>query len=607
MSLSFTRSRAVLSKDDIENQVKKCREQLKDAQDFYWQSRFQESEALYKECLAKLDHIFPGYSPETATCLQGLGDTYYFQSRYLAAMDHYKRLLSMRERLASSDPQGLVTALIKVAKTSEKLNEGEEALRFYRRALEVAQVSLFIGHPILTSLLESYLAFLKRSQGDSGMAVDIEKKLKLSRERYSEEELSKIMGSTDKAAAAPRAGMNSPISHHDEDPEEAVPVDHPLYEGKLPQNNLLGLVWMIGTIIVVLGLAGAGIYFGASLGESAETACVKVGEKFSTIDGDKDIAIQANHSVEMNLNGQSHKVTSKTLSNPASGLMFAVTDFAGKQPLYVRSGSVITDPSGIVLYSSSAPEWQTVQAMKRVASTIQLYVNKNHKMPDRLEELIEFETKLEFANPFSGMRNLPAVSSGTYGEGGDADKIEEALVNTTKLDTRKIDSKLISLSLPKVVSPGAVLAICLEGDDKKPSSFFVVGADKSGQLFRNCKNTGALVMRGTADGNSHFVCPLAKDKGVPKEDSMIISIRSSKRFATLLGMVIADVALIIPIIIGWIVLQQYTDNTMIGYGTMSQKQSKIKRARWLFFPFVMLYIAYTLVVLGEFVIGGVIP
>ncbi|MBA3859223.1 MAG: hypothetical protein C0507_20145 [Cyanobacteria bacterium PR.3.49] len=597
-----------MSKDDIENQVKKCREQLKDAQDFYWQSRFQESEALYKECLAKLDHIFPGYSPETATCLQGLGDTYYFQSRYLAAMDHYKRLLSMRERLASSDPQGLVTALIKVAKTSEKLNEAEEALRYYRRALEVAQVSLFIGHPVLTSLLESYLAFLKRSQGDSGMAVDIEKKLKLSRERYSEEELSKIMGSNDKQSpSAPRAGMNSSLSPHEEEPEEQVPVDHPLYEGKLPQNNLLGLLWMIGTIVVVLGLAGAGIYFGASLGESPEAACVKTGEKFSTIDGDKEVAIAANHAVELNLNGQKQTVTSKTLSNPASGLMFAVTDFAGKQPLYIRTGSVITDPSGIVLYSTTAPEWQTLQAMKRVASTIQLYVNKNHKMPDRLEELIEFETKLEFANPFTGMRNLPAVSSGTYGERGDADKVEAALVNSKQLDTRKLDSKLISLSLPKVVSPGAVLAICLQGDDKKPSSFFVVGADKSGQLLRNCNNTGALVMRGAADGSSKFVCPLATKKDLPKEDSMIISIRSSKRFATLLGMVIADVVLIIPIIIGWIVLQQFTDNTMIGYGTMSQKQKKIKSARWIFFPFVMLYIAYTLVVLGEFVIGGVIP
>ncbi len=59
---------------------------------------------------------------------------------------------------------------------------------------------------------------------------------------------------------------------------------------------------------------------------------------------------------------------------------------------------------------------------------------------------------------------------------------------------------------------------------------------------------------------------------------MIISIRSSKRFATLLGMVIADVALIIPIVIGWIVLQNFTDNTMIGYGTMSQKTKKIKGA-----------------------------
>ncbi len=261
-----------MSKDDIESQVKKCREQLKDAQDFYWQSRFQEAEALYKECLARLDHIFPGYSPETATCLQGLGDTYYFQSRYLAAQDHYKRLLSMRERLAANDPQGLVTALIKMAKTSEKLNEPEVALRYYRRALEVAQVSLFIGHPILTSLLESYLAFLKRSQGDSGLAVDIEKKLKMCRERYTEEELSKIMGSTEKSQAG---RPSSAPPEFQEDEQQEVDVDHPLYEGKPPANNLLGLVWMIGTIVLVFGLAGAGVFLGSSLGEAPEYACVK--------------------------------------------------------------------------------------------------------------------------------------------------------------------------------------------------------------------------------------------------------------------------------------------------------------------------------------------
>jgi hypothetical protein len=115
------------------------------------------------------------------------------------------------------------------------------------------------------------------------------------------------------------------------------------------------------------------------------------------------------------------------------------------------------------------------------------------------------------------------------------------------------------------------------------------------------------VLRGEPDGSSHFVCPLSLHKDLDKENSIIISIRSSKRFATLLGMVIADVVFIIPIIIGWIVLQNYTDNTMIGYGTMSQKTKKIKSARWIYFPFVMVYIAYTLLVLGEFVIGGIIP
>lgn len=590
-----------MSKDDIESQVKKCREQLKDAQDFYWQSRFQESEALYKECLAKLDHIFPGYSPETATCLQGLGDTYYFQSRYLAALDHYKRLLSMRERLAANDPQGLVTALIKMAKTSEKLNEPEEALRFYRRALEVAQVSLFIGHPVLTSLLESYHAFLKRSQGDSGMAADIEKKLKMSRERYTEEELSKIMGSPDKQAQ----GRNAPQEPVEEE-AHIVDVDHPLYEGKVPNNSIMGVVWVVVVVVAVIGMAGAGIYFGAQLGEGPQYACVKTGQKFLTLDEDKQINVSANNSVDMTLNGATSKVNCRTLSNPASGLMFAITDFAGKQPLYVKTGEVISDPAGVLLYASDAPEWQTIQAMKGVATTIKLYVAKNKKMPEQLEELIELKNP-EYHNPFSGMRNLPAVSSGTYGPEGNVEKVQEALVATKQLDTRKLDPKLLTLSLPKVVSPGAVLAICLQGDDKKPSSFFVVGADRTGQLFRNCDNTGALVLRGEPDGTSHFVCPLTLHKDLPKENSIVVSIRSSKRFATLLGMVIADVVLIIPIIVGWIVLQNFTDNTMIGYGTMSQKTKKIKGARWIYFPFVMLYIAYTLLVLGEFVIGGIIP
>ncbi|MBX9950547.1 MAG: tetratricopeptide repeat protein [Candidatus Obscuribacterales bacterium] len=591
-----------MSKDDIESQVKKCREQLKDAQDYYWQSRFQESEALYKECLAKLDHIFPGYSPETATCLQGLGDTYYFQSRYLAALDNYKRLLSMRERLASNDPQGLVTALIKMAKTSEKLNEPEEALRFYRRALEVAQVSLFIGHPVLTSLLESYLAFLKRSQGDSGMAVDIEKKLKMSRERYTEEELSKIMGSPDKQAQ----GRNAPQEPVEEE-AHSVDVDHPLYEGKVPSNSIMGLVWVIVIVIVSLGLSGAGIYFGAQLGEGPQYACVKSGQKYSTLDDDKQLNFTSNNSVDMILSGKTNKISCRTLSNPASGLMFAISDFAGKQPLYVKTGEVITDPTGMLLYTSEAPEWQTINAMRRVASTIKLYVAKYHKMPEQLEEVIAFETKLYYNNPFSGMRNLPSVSSGTYGPDGNVEKVQEVLVATKQLDTRKLDPKLLTLSLPKVVAPGAVLAICLQGDEKKPSSFFVVGADRTGQLFRNCDNSGALVLRGEPDGSSSFVCPLSLRKEGAKENSIIVSIRSAKRFSTLLGMVIADVVFIIPIVIGWVILQKFTDNTMIGYGTMSQKTKKIKGARWLYFPFVMLYIAYTLLVLGEFVIGGIIP
>lgn len=597
-----------MSKDDIESQVKKCREQLKDAQDFYWQSRFQEAEGLYKECLAQLDHIFPGYSPETATCLQGLGDTYYFQSRYLAAQENYKRLLSMRERLASQDPHGLVTALIKMAKTSEKLNEVEEAWRFYRRGLEVAQMSLFIGHPILTGLLESYLAFLKRSQSDSGMVEDIEKKLKLCRERYSEDELNKIMGSSDKnIAASIRSGTNIPQFSDEENEEVGVPEDHPLYEGKKKTNILVGYAWLIGSSVVIVGLLIAGIFVGANMGESGVLSALQANQKYSTIDSDKSITVGQNGTVLIDVAGHEKTVKYRTLSNPASGLIFAVSDFAGKQPLYIKTNYGLVDPSGMVLYAANASEWQTLNAMKRIATTIELYCKKFDKMPDRLEELIEFETKLEFVNPVSGMRNLPAVSSGTYGPDGNAEKVLQVLTQAKQFDTRKLDKKLIDLSLPKAVPPGAVLAICLEGDKTRPSAFFVVGADKSGQLFRNCKSNGALVLEGHLKGTSKFVCPLSAETTPSSEEAIIVSVRNSKRFASLLGMVIADIVMIVPLIIGWVFLQHYSGQTMIGHGTMSNKTKKIRTARWIFFPFVLLYALYTLLVLAEFFLGNIVP
>ncbi len=172
---------------DLEADLNRCKQMQEAAAKCYWESKFDQSEELYRAALAVLETVYATDSANIATCLQGLGDSYYFQDKFGLALPYYKRLLASRERMIDTDATEYITALFKLAKTYDKLGEHEECEQIYKKATATAQKRLFLGHPLLTSLLEAYGKFLKRVK--PGTEHGIEQQATLSREKYVDPEL----------------------------------------------------------------------------------------------------------------------------------------------------------------------------------------------------------------------------------------------------------------------------------------------------------------------------------------------------------------------------------------------------------------------------------
>lgn len=587
------------------------------AAEAYWQSRFQDAEQIYSKCLTTLDNLFPGDSPDTATCLLGLGDTYFFQSRYLLALNHYNRLLAIRERLGGQDPTAIVTALLKLAKTHEKLNEKDQALHFYKRSLDIAQSRMFVGHPLLTNLLDSYASFLKREYPESGQHIDMEKKAKLSREKYVDpdefsEKLKESGGTFKPAKNQLNTREDKKKKKQKEEVFEETPPPPSLADQaskqmiELTRTNLLLTVLIGMTLLMVLGLAGAGVYYGAVQGESPKNAVIQPGQSISTVDEDISLAFMEGGKVKKTIGKGSSETTYKTLSNPVTGMLFVMSTPGFKGPLYLKTEEGFTDNTGLLLQPAESADKAVFAKMKSVAGTLDSFIEKNKRLPDTYEEFLEFRPGADYVNPFSKRRQLPVFILGRWSDNGDRDKLGEILNTSDTFDTRKIDPTVFYTTLTKAISPGGVIIIAAPKRDAKEAGYFIVGGDKNGKLIKNCTGKAPLMLTGRPPAPSANLCPATSNTDAPSQEPIVVTSRALNSFFTLLVLSAIDAIFFLPVIFGWFVLAAYTDKAMISFGTMREKTKKIQRARMIYFPLVIVYLIFTVFVVAAAITGNII-
>ena len=126
------------------------------------------------------------YSPRSsdeASCLQGLAESYFGQSKFAESKKTYQELEQLLESWGETVTERRFNISLQLARCHEKLREFDQACAIYSKAMEVAEVALRYGDQKMTSILESYASALRSARKDPNKLAEIEQKTRLSLSR----------------------------------------------------------------------------------------------------------------------------------------------------------------------------------------------------------------------------------------------------------------------------------------------------------------------------------------------------------------------------------------------------------------------------------------
>ena len=347
----------------------RCSQMLAAAEAAVKARNFAQAEDLYSACLPIMEQVYAGDSKAMADCLTALGDVFYWQDKFGLALPIYQRLLAMRERMKESSPASLVTAYFKVAKAQEHLSNIEEARDLYKRASEIAQKTLMLGHPLLTSVLEAHANFLQEKTTNQGLADDMRRKAKTSRETYVDPELLKSelmegkIGDV-KWKELPVSKSKDPSIWKNADEQVS---NHPLVKAlrKLREHPRMTVAFLtlplsLGLLVVIISAT----YY-LSGGETVQVPIVHEKDIFRSSETQQTIEVLANNKMSVKTFDDEAKVDYITLSNPWRELQYFFALAPKDDVLLYQDANRLVDANGRVLEPGTAPAISTIMDMER--------------------------------------------------------------------------------------------------------------------------------------------------------------------------------------------------------------------------------------------------
>ncbi len=490
---------------------------------------FAQAEDLYSACLPIMEQVYAGDSKAMADCLTALGDLYYWQDKFGLALPIYQRLLAMRERMKDSSPASIVTAYFKVAKAQEHLSNLEAARDQYKRAFEIAQKTLMLGHPLLTSVLESYANFLQDKTTNQGLADEMRRKAKTSKETYVDPEVLKSEAMEGKVADVkwkemPVSTKKDPTLWKTRDEEEPK---HPVVAAlrKLRKHPRMTIAFL--TLPVSLGLLIVTIsatYFLAG-GEPVQAPLVHVNDVFRTQNAQQSMTVLPSNKISIKTSDQNTTVNYITLSNPWRELQYFYTQSNKDDVILFKNGGGLVDASGNVMEPGAAPNGSTIMSMERLAKGLHR-VNSVTKNELRMGKLREYLAQFTYENPYTKQKETPCVVYGEYQGEEQTAAIKSGLKLARSFDSYLVSAQTMLDDPDEGPAHTRALVKCLIVPGEKQSSkfsFFILATDARGTLLRDTQQIGNLLVSSTSGGAPEFNRPAGNTIKIYPSSRVVIS------------------------------------------------------------------------------------
>ncbi len=515
---------------------------------------FAQAEDLYSACLPIMEQVYAGDSKAMADCLTALGDVFYWQDKFGMALPIYQRLLSMRERMKDSSPASIATAYFKVAKSQEHLSNIDEARDSYKRASEIAQKTLMLGHPLLSSVLEAYANFLQEKTTNQGLADDIRRKAKTSKETYVDPELLKSELMEGKVGDVKWKEM--PVSKTKDrsiwktadEPES----NHPLVRAlrnlrKHPRMTVafLTLPLSLGLLVVIISAT----YY-LSGGEMVQVPLVHEKDIFRSSQSQQTIEVLAKNKMAVKTSDHEAEVDYVTLSNPWRELQYFFTQAPRDDVLLYVDTNRLLDSNGLVFEPGSAPAISTIMDMERFSKGLH---NVNMLSTDefRRAKVKEFCARFTYENPYTHQKETPNILFGEFETAGRPDQLIDYFKRTRTFDPHSLSQRsIVRLTDGKAAYTRALIkCIVVPGArDKSRASFFVVATDDRGTLLRQPDSDTSLLMSSTAGGEPEFNRPTGSGSKISESARVVIS-KVTKESISTAAQLLTWVFILLPIVL----------------------------------------------------------
>jgi hypothetical protein len=508
---SVTKTKVVTVEEQVGIDAQRCAQMMSAAEAALKSRNFAQAEDLYSACLPLMEQIYAGDSKAMADCLTALGDVYYWQDKFGMALPLYQRLLAMRERMKDSTPAAIVTAYLKNAKAQEHMNNVEAAQDLYKRAVDLAQKTLMLGHPLLTSVLEAYANFLQEKTANQGLAEDMRRKAKTSKDTYVDPAL---LNSDAMEGKVSEVEWKQIQIKKEKDPsiwwkQDEVESNHPLVVAlrSLRRHPRLAVAFL--TLPVTLGLMAVIIsatYY-LSGGEAVQAPLVSAQEVFRTPDAKQMLKVLPGNKVQITSPDSDLNLEYITLSNPWRQLQYFFFESPPRDVLLVKQSDSLVDTHGNVLQPGISPSISTILAMERFSKELH---KVNALTPDELRfgKLKEFCAKFTYENPYTHQREAPNIIFGELERFARVEQVFEYFRGVRTFEPQNLVHKsILKAGKGKMfVSPSLLKCIVIpDARGQGKVSFIVLATDERGFLLRVAETDASLSATSIAGSEPQIV------------------------------------------------------------------------------------------------------
>ncbi len=515
---------------------------------------FAQAEDLYSACLPIMEQVYAGDSKAMADCLTALGDVFYWQDKFGLALPIYQRLLAMRERMKESTPASIISAYFKVAKAQEHLANIDEARDLYKRASEIAQKTLMLGHPLLTSVLEAYANFLQDKTTNQGLAEDIKRKAKTSRDTYVDPQLLKSdlmegkVGDV-KWKELPLSKSKDPSIWKNADDEVS---NHPLVQAlrKLREHPRMTIAFLslpvsLGLLVVLISAT----YY-LSGGETVQVPLVHESEIFRSIDSQQTLEILPSNKMSVKTADHESKVEYITLSNPWRELQYFFGQSAKDDVILYKKADSLIDGNGRSFEPGTSPAIATIMDMERLGNGLHK-INTLSTDEVRKAKIRELCARFIYENPYTQQKETPNIVFGSFETAGRPDQLADYLKRTRTFDPHALNQRsIIKFQNSKTAYTRSLIkGIVVPGDSvKSKASFFIVATDASGALLRQSDSDKSLLISSTAGGEPQFNRPQSTGAAIAESSRVVISKVSKESISTAANL-LAWILILLPVVV----------------------------------------------------------